>query len=372
MKYLLKMLSMVIVISMLLLITSVTALADEPRIPTIDEILYDYHSDAFNQRTLDADCSRSTLSHRSSNNEKTLEQETVDILNYYGYEAYNLTASNYDHLQSTLQTDLSVFGLNPNGSYVVTISGEEPSPTENPNARVVLPPSDDYFDGDSSSSFGYIHNGVHYIMRYVTITSATEPCLFVSTEYRFSSFPGITDYIDDILTASLSMQLDKLTQPIPIGTILSLLGDWTPSDELTLMNPGDVTIYAGTAWTRNYIQIWDADNNVWHTAQCSAYAITKTRCIGGYVYNATTNSPEFAVGQEKTKTTYSAKYHNYEVRKAEAVQAYGYGTKYHDCTGDISFFFVSAGGDINFTGNDTPLFTHNETSAYLLPLIDGG
>ena len=47
----------------------------------------------------------------------TPARPTVETLNEAGYEAYNVTADNYDTLEDQLQTDFAEMGLDPNGSY---------------------------------------------------------------------------------------------------------------------------------------------------------------------------------------------------------------------------------------------------------------
>ncbi len=58
-------------------------------------------------------------------------------------------------------------------------------------------------------------------------------------------------------------------------------------------------------------------------------------------------------------------------RKSRAVEGYLLGTKLHDCTRDIKFYFKSENGEINFNEQGEPLFVHKESTVYLLPIYDG-
>lgn len=74
------------------------------RTPTIEEILNDYHSKAFEAQTAQEEAG--TYSRSASGTVKTLEQETVEQLTAAGYEAYNVTGDNFDSLEDSLQTDI--------------------------------------------------------------------------------------------------------------------------------------------------------------------------------------------------------------------------------------------------------------------------
>ena len=78
--------------------------ANDYRTPTIEEILNDYHSKAFEAQTAQEEAG--TYSRSASGTGKTLEQETVEELTAAGYEAYNVTGDNFDSLEDSLQTDM--------------------------------------------------------------------------------------------------------------------------------------------------------------------------------------------------------------------------------------------------------------------------
>ena len=96
--------------------------------PTVEEILSEYHRNAFESRANGDTETSSTWSHRNVN-AKTLEQETVDTLNNAGYEAYIVTTDNYETLEAELKTDFNAMGLDPNGEYIVVISGANQAET---------------------------------------------------------------------------------------------------------------------------------------------------------------------------------------------------------------------------------------------------
>ena len=58
---------------------------------------------------------------------------------------------------------------------------------------------------------------------------------------------------------------------------------------------------------------------------------------------------------------------DFEMRCDRAVFGYLNGMKLHDCTGDIQFYFTGPGAD---NSDNILLFTHQESTAYLLPLIE--
>lgn len=122
-----KMIALLVIFAMLVPLSSAVA-ADEPTSqPTIEEILDGYHEKAFAAQTAEENGGASAYARSGSGSSQTLEQETVDELTAAGYEAYNVTEDNYEALEESLHTDFSEMGLDPNSSYVVVISGEDPS-----------------------------------------------------------------------------------------------------------------------------------------------------------------------------------------------------------------------------------------------------
>jgi hypothetical protein len=89
-----------------MLVTSspVLAAGNTPAKPTVEEILNEYQQKAFEAESAETTDNTTTYSNRSST--RTLEQETVDALNAAGYEAYNVTPSNYHTLEAKINTEV--------------------------------------------------------------------------------------------------------------------------------------------------------------------------------------------------------------------------------------------------------------------------
>lgn len=119
-----KLIAFALVFAMLVSLSLAVAADAVSEPPTIEEILNEYHLKAFDSQTQGDTDTASTWSRRGSN-AKTLEQETVDTLTDAGYEAYNVTTDNFEYLEAELNTDFAGMGLDPNGSYIVVIHGEE-------------------------------------------------------------------------------------------------------------------------------------------------------------------------------------------------------------------------------------------------------
>jgi hypothetical protein len=125
---------------------------------------------------------------------------------------------------------------------------------------------------------------------------------------------------------------------------------------------------AGTAWTRKYIQVHNEITGNWHTAQCSAYAISQAHFDAQYVYDPETNAPKQVGGIFHKGTVYSPYYHNDVQRQARAVEGYLNNYTLYDCTGDINFYLFNANSTDPATSRIL-VFTHQESTAYLLPNI---
>lgn len=120
-----------VIFAMLVPFTPAVAADDTVPRPTVEEILSEYHEKAFEAEVIEQTSGASTYSRSAGNSGKTLEEETVDTLNAAGYEAYNVTSENYETLEEQLQTDFAQMGLDPDGSYIIALSGEDNSPSSN-------------------------------------------------------------------------------------------------------------------------------------------------------------------------------------------------------------------------------------------------
>ena len=367
-----KMIALFVIFAMLVPFSSAVAADDPTSQLTIEEILNGYHEKAFAAQTAEENGGAATYARSGSGESQTLEQETVAELTAAGYEAYNVTDDNYEALEETLHTDFSEMGLDPNSSYVVVISGQDStastSLTNSP--RIVSPiPEMVPFPNDGSASFPYTYDGTTYYMRYVTITSNDDERLKESTIYPLSTLENTPTYLADILDTILVSFIDSLTDPFSVGTIASLLGAWVAEadeDDLITLEPDSLAIHAYTAWTREYIQIWNPNYSMWQTAHCSTYANTGAYCAG-MRYNSETNAPTPVIGPYQSTTIYAVDYNHGIYRKDSAVEAYLQGTTYGTYIGEIRFYLSSDAGEINFSGSQDPLFIHRECTLDLLP-----
>lgn len=357
-----KVISLMIVILMLVPFSSAVA-ADLPSAqPTIEEILNGYHQKAFEaQSTQEA---ASAWSRRSTGSSKTLEQETVDQLTEAGYEAYNITAENYDTLETTLQTDFNELGMQLDESYIVVVSGEDDATVNSSRVSdLVLPPHTE--NEGAPSSFYYEQNGIVYEMRYLTITSADANDRNVFGAYVIN--PDQFNHAEyTILETSLVTLSDTLTG-IPIATFVSLLADLYNDPNSFESSSGLVTLNAATTWTCNIIQIWNENRQRWETAQSSEYAISKAY-ISGYVLDEMSEEPVRYVGPEYTHIDYSSNYHNLTTRKTNAVNAYEHYTVSANIVSSVKFYLGSTDGEVIFSSIDEPLIENTRSSEFLYPL----
>lgn len=336
-----KVISMLLVCCMLALMVPGAAVETAAAAPSVEEILNDYHAKVFEARASGETGGASTYSRSGSG--KTLEQETVDTLNDAGYEAYHVTAENYKTMEEFLQLDLREMGLDPNGSHILVVGGENSGSSENPNSRVAELPEEDFIDpgagtGHGSGSFNYYHSETDrtYTMKYVTVTSDS---WVLSKSVDLMETLGET-IINNILNSTVTTYLDAVSGPLMIGSVASLFGfDITSeysarSESLVLMGTA--------AWTRNYIYIWDDSIEDWHQTIYNEYADTRTTCTGHF-YNTATGNIDLYIWDE-TDTVYSQYYDYPEILKDAAVNYHVYGVGNNERTGNISLYFIDRNG----------------------------
>lgn len=336
--------------------------------PTVEEILKVYHQKAFDEQIRGDTDTASTWSRRSGK-AKTLEQETVDILADAGYEAYNVTADNYEALEEELHTDFADMGLVPEGSYIIVINGEDPAESISsggtsaynisPNPEIIGPP-------DGGSPYDYVYNGITYSVRFVSVVSTSEVTnLIKNTNFTREDSFWLDKLANGVLDTAIITAIDfgintGLGFPVPLATIASLIFDAAGNTVYTLLKPGTLTIHATTTWTLNAVQVWSDIYGEWKTTQYSASATSRARCAG-YLYDQSTLESSWYSGPEFSNTRYSAKYNNMSDRKLDAVLAFRANTKVYDRTGDIGFFLGSPNGEAVYFVEDGALFTHTET-----------
>lgn len=353
-----KIIAWFMICAMLVSLSPVLATASAADTPSIEAILNNYHQKSFEaQQDADDTSSRS----RSTSNQKTLEEETVDTLTAAGYEAYNVTASNYDELEAALQTDFAEMGLSEDCSYVVVVSGEDTS-TSNSSGQRATGSSYDIVpapDGSGASSFTYTYNGTTYTMRFILFTSTTGQYMVKTGSYAL--YADDDSLVMTILSDVSAYAVAALTSGVAstLISIATLLAGWMPTSDYVELGENGETLHAQTGWTCSAIQIWNSSQNRWVTAQCSAYAVTSAK-IAGWVWDADANASVWTEGDATTFTTYSPLYMQYFERYDDAVEAYINGTKSYDHTGDIDFYFSTTAG-VLLTGSDgSPLFSHLE------------
>ena len=323
-----------------------------------------------------------------------IKQSTINQLTEARYSAYDLNPATLSNLENSLNTDFSAMDLDPTGSYIIVVSGEdqpsaEVSPITPPGGTnicgigdgVVLPPIHVY-DPDQppgGDTFAYTYNGTTYLMRYVTILSSDMRSeLYVEQAYSLSSIDYLDRFINVFPDTVLSIA-SLLADEVPILSTLSTLADIASlignscdvlfNGPLTSLDPETLVLRSATAWTRSYIQVYNSELSRWHTAQWSSYANSRAHFDGGYVLPDNSDEPIQFGGISQSLTTYSPFYNNPSERKYRAVLGYNGGYILGDGTNDIHFYFVCPDGTVNFGITNAPLITHEESLAYILAVI---
>ena len=316
-----KAITFLLIFAMLVPFTAAAA-ADEPSAtPTVEEILSEYHRKAFEAQTQGDSDSASTWSRRS-NDGKTLEQETVDTLTEAGYEAYNVTADNYDTLEAELKTDFAAMGLDPEGSYIVVIHGEENIPNNQDNENGIAPcsvPEMEQEDFLGDSTFSYRYNGTVYWMRYLTVTAADRPQYSLYQEYDLIQNESNVDVIENALNSFIGMFLDESAPGQYWGTLLSIFGgsfiDFEQPRSTTL------TLEVRVNWTRQYTQVYDFSTDEWEYALFveKARIATAVECNR---YNPDNDAMEEFQSPDYVEELFSTHYDNTQWRIDGAAQSF--------------------------------------------------
>ena len=222
---------------------------------TIDEILDEYHTKSFDAKCYEDDAA--TSKSRSYNNStSTLEQETVDALNAAGYEAYNVTASNYESLEDQLQTDFTELGLDPNSSYIIAIGGEPPSYSTDSSSSRSKPPLEEDLEGDESPDSSYIFHsddGHSYRVRQITVTSADDSQYEQQDDADILNTSMSADFVERILNYLITTWIDD-SYDTPWGTIIDLLGIDIVSIDIN--RGATLHFFGGVDRTRIFTQIF--------------------------------------------------------------------------------------------------------------------
>ena len=366
-----KIIALTLIFAMLVPFTAAAA-ADEPsESRSMEEILNEYHRRAFEARTQSDTETASTWSRRGG---QTLEEETVDALTNAGYEAYNVTSGNYDTLEAELKTDFAAMGLDPEGSYIIVISGEDPTaPTSTGGASTYnVSPNPEQGQapdgGGGSTFFSYTYNGQVYWMRFVTVIPTTTNGQFIRSfktvqaeDWIQSGVSKVSDAV--LVTAIDNIPLDPTGTTFPTATIIGLIIDLAEDESYIEIDPTSLIVEAKSNWTCQVIQIWCGLHNDWETMQYSE----SVHSMAEYSYYADEPGkpePVEHVSDEYHYTFYSWKYDNYSQRYEDAVTHYLTTAPSHngegepDCVRSVRFCLV--GDDIEITDGTegTILFAH--------------
>ena len=313
-----KLMAFALVFAMLASLSPAVAADEMSATPTVEEILNEYHRKAFEAQTRGETDAASTWSRRGGST-KTLEQETVDALTAAGYEAYNVTADNYETLEAELKTDFASMGLDPAGSYIVVVSSEETSSTNGARGggSNIDQSTGDLLDG--GSHFEHTHNGTTYKMRYVTVTAAEDSTLGMTSSVEL--FEGMT--VDQMWDA-MNLHMTVLSY-VPIigtaGSIYSILSAVLP--EIDSTQPSALDYRGATSWTVTYLDIWDSANGAWR--HCASIEYATARYFKDYTYfDPTTKQHEEIATNGIYGTVYSENYNDRDLMKSHAVLAFGY------------------------------------------------
>ena len=334
-----KIIAALVIFCMLIPLSSVVA-ADTPSAkPTVEEILDEYH-----RKSMEAQ-DASAYSRSASDPEPSLEQQTVDQLTNAGYEAYNVTAENYDAVQDSLQTDLSVLGLDPNSSYIIVVSGEDPSNANDRSSRLtdaLLPPHEweggSGGGGSSNSEYLYLYNGKAYRLRNLIITASDNSAYGKTSDCKPFEEPSGENYVANVADVALSILLDAISEELHLGTIASLLGlsvnDINSSYTRTSFE--NVTMFAHSQWTRTFVQVYSEGYMEWRYTTMTQYVDVATH-FAGYYYSYETNSYQEFPKSSSTTRIYSPHYLDWEWVKAESVRRYISETRFYDRIYQIEF-----------------------------------
>ena len=301
---------------------------------TVEEILDEYHRKSL-EAAFSAEKNAGTSS-RAATSGKTLEQETVEELNAAGYEAYNVTSDNYESLEKTLKTDFSSMGLDPNGSYIITISGDEENAPNNsnsrggPNIEEVGGPG---FGGDGYEVFLHTYNGTTYSMRYVTVTAADNSDLYQWTEIDLLDKYGLDDLVED-LNVPITI-LTSVKEMPKLEIIYALIAASVPDYNVNTQNME----YEGrTNWTLKCVQVYDLYRDVWEYTASTEY-VTMTYSIYHSYYDPVKDKGVSVTTSGDYDMVKSANYDNTTYIKNQAAYAYENGLIWKDMVLYVTYKF---------------------------------
>ena len=348
-----KLTALILAFAMLACLSS--AAAAQEAAPTVDQILNEYHQKAFEKQMQGEAAAVSTWS-RSGSEQKTLEQETVDALTAAGYEAYNVTAANYDALEAELNTDFVDMGLDPNGSYIIVIEAEADVENVSGNAgnNTRASPETDLEGPDHPGTLPttYTYGGITYSLRHITATSASG--LQSSDNATLDEKGYIPDSWIEIEGLSL-LAAGGSTAYVAIKDIEWLITEINNQGNYAFPAPEDLRVYVETAWTRKYIEVYDEADKKWEPRQCSEFA-SAAAWFCCTIEEVLTDVEVVYTQNRSYSNLYSVDYYDIDTRVFEAAAAQRWNDKAHDKV-DVTYYIDE--GDAAINPNSKVMFTHS-------------
>lgn len=239
-------------------------------------------------------------------------------LNNDGYEAYVVNAYNYEEIEQRLNSNLSLMGIEPEGTYLIVYGNDEDNRQISPMA----------------SEFSYTYNGKSYRLRYCYVTAADN-----GSYSQASTCDLLKSTSKTVITNCLNTAINAYISAVcaPLGTVASICGldisKIAPNKEVTL------NMNCGSNWTRIFTEVYNTYDQQWQAGSSVEYVKYKSY-MSGYYYNAATNAMEQVPGNESTGVKYSKYYNDYTWRnqKAAIAATNGSGCTY-DVTGAVTYYY---------------------------------
>ena len=338
-----KIIALCLIFAMLVPLTPAVAADNTVPKPTVDEILNEYHQKAFEIDIANASASQNSV--RSVQTKDALIQETVNTLNAAGYAAYHVTSDNYSTLETQMRTDFTDMGLDPNGSYIIVISGEDTDNVSARSSRDLILPAPDPGD-DEDQTFIYTYEGIRYTMRYVTILPV-DGVGYIKNRSVDIDEDTTDNILSNLADALIFAFLDDVTEVPVLGDFLSILGI-SPTHQY-IVEDNLLRFHAEAKWTRKFVQVKIDGTNQWFSGSMVEY-VDLACFVTGALYDSTTGSL-FSVPENRLTARYYSTFYNDTARqKQDAVRGYLMGITLIDETGSVDF---SYNGDVLITLRET-------------------
>lgn len=306
-----KIIALSLTLALLAPASAVLAASIEPTALTAEEILNEYHQKVFQKQASDISlCS----------DDNNLEKETVEILNNAGYEAYHVTAANYDLLEKELQTDFSAMGLSRESSYIVTMNADTHNLSPLPDQEIM--------DPGGNTTFTFTYQGVQYQMRYVSITASSDPLLAQtsSIEVNVDKLPKGFETACGIVASEIGLA--------PVVTLLDIIEANLPDGVETVSS--SILYQACSVWNVTYVQIYNTTTSEWQN--CASMEYVSQACYIHYTYY------EPSINQYEQSTSYQllgkqySKYYYTDSIKELATIAFDQEKIYYDYRMEVEYY----------------------------------